>query len=256
MNCSQPAAAPILVRLGLAAALGACVGRLRRRRRPARFRRRLAQACGLPDPRHRRLQISGDDRLERGGGQRRQIRLDQGDRGRRPRRRALPGQLAGARSWPAFRTAPITSSIGAGRRSRRANWFEQNVPVEDDALPPALDVEPTPDFAHLPAPSRTQRDDRRHEGDARGNGAPFRQAADHLHLGRLLPSDPRRRRLRGLSDLGALDQAQPRRALRSRPWRFWQYQADGAIPGIEGDVDRNVVLRHARTMAGVPRRPE
>ncbi len=26
----------------------------------------------------------------------------------------------------------------------------------------------------------------------------------------------------------------------SREWKFWQYQADGSIPGIEGHVDRNV----------------
>ena len=26
----------------------------------------------------------------------------------------------------------------------------------------------------------------------------------------------------------------------SRTWKFWQYQADGAIPGIDGHVDRNV----------------
>ena len=37
-----------------------------------------------------------------------------------------------------------------------ATWFEQNVPVEDDALPPVLDVEATPEFAHLQAPSRTR----------------------------------------------------------------------------------------------------
>jgi lysozyme len=26
----------------------------------------------------------------------------------------------------------------------------------------------------------------------------------------------------------------------STPWVFWQYQADGHIPGIRGEVDRNV----------------
>ena len=38
-----------------------------------------------------------------------------------------------------------------------ATWFEENVPVEADALPPVLDVEPTPELAHLPSPSRTRR---------------------------------------------------------------------------------------------------
>ena len=52
--------------------------------------------------------------------QRRQIRLDQGDRRRRPRRRAFPAQLGGRQGGGHRERAPITSSIGAARRSRRS----------------------------------------------------------------------------------------------------------------------------------------
>ena len=192
---------------------GRRAGRLQRRRRPARLRRRLSQACGLSDSRHRRFQISGDDRLERGGEQRRQLRLDQGDRGRRPSRRALPGQLGGRQ---------------AGRHSARRLSLRLLVPPADRGSRPGssrtcrsrttrcprCSTSSRRRIENLPSPSRTATDHRRHEGDARRDGAPFRQAADHLHLGRLLRGDPLRRRLRGLFDLGALDQAPPRRALR------------------------------------------
>ena len=34
--------------------------------------------------------------------------------------------------------------------------------------------------------------------------------------------------------------AQPEARFRGRPWTFWQYTATGRVPGIEGEVDRNV----------------
>ncbi len=40
-----------------------------------------------------------------------------------------------------------------------------------------------------------------------------------------------------------------------RAWTFWQYQSDARLPGVRGNIDRNVFLRHARTMARVARRP-
>ena len=202
-----------LARFGWLAALtlGAC--RLRRRRLGhARLRRRLSQADRLSDPRHRRLQIPRDDRLERGREQRRQIRLDQGDRGRRPCRRAVPGQLAGREARrrsarrlslhvlvpDADRRSDLVRAERAGRGRRAAAGARRRADAR---------------LAHLPPPSRARPDDRRHESGARRNGAPFRQAAGHLHQPRLLQRDPRRRRLRRLSDLGALDQAQSGDAL-------------------------------------------
>ncbi len=34
--------------------------------------------------------------------------------------------------------------------------------------------------------------------------------------------------------------AEPHERYKSRPWTFWQYTATGRVPGIKGDVDRNV----------------
>ncbi len=72
-------------------------------------------------------------------------------------------------------------------------WFEKNVPPERDALPPVLDVEATPDSPDLPASSRTRGHPARHPRHARGDAALLRQEADHLHHGRFLPVDHRRR---------------------------------------------------------------
>ena len=34
--------------------------------------------------------------------------------------------------------------------------------------------------------------------------------------------------------------AEPHERYKDRPWTFWQYTATGRVPGIRGDVDRNV----------------
>ena len=65
-------------------------------------------------------------------------------------------------------------------------WFEQHVPIEADSLPPVLDVEFELRIENLPSPSRAATNHRGHEADAGGDGAPFRQAAGHLYLGRFL----------------------------------------------------------------------
>jgi lysozyme len=121
-----------------------------------------------------------------------------------------------------------------------ATWFEQNVPVEDDALPPVLDVEATPD-------SRTCK--RRLERDA--TIADIKVMLDEMerHFGKrpiIYTSVDFYQAI--LADGAFADypiwvrstKHNPAVPYGSRPWKFWQYQADGAIPGIEGDVDRNV----------------
>ena len=120
-----------------------------------------------------------------------------------------------------------------------ATWFEQNVPVEDDALPPVLDVEATPDsrtcHRHLDRESaiadmKVMLDEmERHFGkkpiiytsvdfyESILSGGAF---PDYLFWVRSTKHHPTVR-------YGA------------RPWTFWQYQADGHVPGIDGKVDRN-----------------
>ena len=119
------------------------------------------------------------------------------------------------------------------------SWFEQNVPVEDDALPPVLDVEATP----------TSRTCHRHlTQDAAIADMKVMLEEMERHYGKrpiiyttvdfyeAILSDGAFMRL---SDLGALDQAPSGGQLRSRAWHFWQYQSDGPMPGIEGHVDRD-----------------
>lgn len=118
-------------------------------------------------------------------------------------------------------------------------WFEKNVPVEADALPPVLDVEATPD-------SHTCR--RRLEKER--TVADMRTMLEEMerHYGRrpiiyttvdfyaAILSDG------ALSDYPIWVRStkhHPAVRYGSRDWRFWQYQADGATPGIEGHVDQD-----------------
>ncbi len=88
------------------------------------------------------LEVPGRHRLERSRRQRGQVRLDQSDRGRRSRRRALPGQLD--RRENRWRARRLSFRLLVPPADGGDNFFEQNAPVEDDALPPVLDVEATP----------------------------------------------------------------------------------------------------------------
>jgi lysozyme len=120
-----------------------------------------------------------------------------------------------------------------------AIWFEQNVPVEDDALPPVLDVEPTPD-------SRTCR--RHLERDA--TVADMKVMLDEMerHFGKrpiiYTSVDFYRAILAGgaFADYPIWVRStkhNPAVPYGDRDWKFWQYRADGTVPGIEGYVDRN-----------------
>jgi lysozyme len=120
-----------------------------------------------------------------------------------------------------------------------ANWFEQNVPVEDDALPPVLDVESDSE-------SRTCH---RHL-EQQQTIADMKVMLDEMerHFGKrpiIYTSVDFYEAI--LSDGAFMDypiwvrstRRHPAVRYGSRPWKFWQYQADGSIPGIEGHVDRN-----------------
>ena len=123
--------------------------------------------------------------------------------------------------------------------SEEVAWFEQNTPVEPDALPPVLDVEPTPD-------SKTCR---RHL-DPQSTQADMRVVLEEMerHFGKrpiIYTSVDFYEAI--LSDGAFSDyplwvrstKHHPSVRYGSRDWKFWQYQADGHIPGIEGKVDRN-----------------
>jgi lysozyme len=123
--------------------------------------------------------------------------------------------------------------------NEEVSWFEQNVPVEDDALPPVLDVEATPTsqtcHRHLDQPSAI---------------ADMKVMLEEMerHYGRrpvIYTSVDFYEAI--LSDGAFSDypiwvrstKHHPSVRYGSRQWRFWQYQSDGATPGIVGHVDQN-----------------
>jgi lysozyme len=126
------------------------------------------------------------------------------------------------------------------RPIEEATWFEENVPVEDDALPPVLDVEPTPD-------SKTCR--RHLERDQ--TIADMKVVLDEMerHFGKRPIIYTSVEFYRAILSGGAFadypiwvrsTKHNPALPYGDRDWKFWQYQADGIVPGIDGDVDRNV----------------
>ena len=113
-----------------------------------------------------------------------------------------------------------------------ATWFEQNVPVEEDALPPVLDVEPTPE-------SKTC--NRHLEREAAIADMKVMLEEMERHFGKrpiIYTSVDFYEAI--LSDGAFADypiwvrstKHHPAVRYGSRQWKFWQYQADGAIPGI------------------------
>jgi lysozyme len=124
--------------------------------------------------------------------------------------------------------------------NEEVSWFEQNVPVESDALPPVLDVEPTPTsqtcHRHLDKESvipemRVMLEEmERHYGKR-----PIIYTSVDFYEAIL--SDG------AFSDYPIWVRStkhHPSVRYGSRKWRFWQYQADGSTPGIVGHVDQNV----------------
>ncbi len=119
-------------------------------------------------------------------------------------------------------------------------WFEQNVPVEADSLPPVLDVEATPD-------SRTCHKHLQQQQTI----ADMKLMLDEMqrYFGKkpiIYTSVDFYQAI--LSDGAFSDYPMWVRSTKyyptvkygDRSWMLWQYQADGHIPGIRGEVDRNV----------------
>jgi lysozyme len=117
--------------------------------------------------------------------------------------------------------------------------FEQNAPVENDALPPVLDVEATP----------TSRTCHRHLTQE-GAIAEMKVMLDEMerHYGKrpvIYTTVDFYQSI--LADGAFMDypiwvrstKYQPSVKYGPRPWHFWQYQSDGSIAGIQVHVDRD-----------------
>ncbi len=119
-------------------------------------------------------------------------------------------------------------------------WFEQNVPVEAGALPPVLDVESDSESRTCHKylePSQTISDIKMMLRDMEQyfGKKPIIYTSVDFYQAILSQGD--------FSDYPMWVRStkyHPSVKYGSTPWVFWQYQADGHIPGIRGEVDRNV----------------
>ena len=119
------------------------------------------------------------------------------------------------------------------------NNFEQNAPVEDDALPPVLDVEATPTsptcHRHL-----TQ------DGAIADMQVMLQEMERHYGKRPIIYTTVDFYEAI-LSDGALMDypiwvrstKHHPSVKYGSRAWHFWQYQSDGRVPGIGGKVDKD-----------------
>jgi lysozyme len=119
-------------------------------------------------------------------------------------------------------------------------FFEQNAPVEDDALPPVLDVEATP----------TSPTCHRHLTQS-GAIADMKVMLEEMerHYGKRPIIYTTVDFYEAILSDGAFSdypiwvrstRHHPAVKYGSRAWAFWQYQSDGQTPGINGNVDRDV----------------
>ncbi len=123
--------------------------------------------------------------------------------------------------------------------SEEMSWFEQNVPVDANALPPVLDVEATP----------TSRTCKRHLD--RASAVPEMRAMlqeMERHFGKRPVIYSTVDFYAAILSGGELSEYpiwvrsvkhHPAVKYAGRDWAFWQYQSDGYVPGIQGKVDRN-----------------
>jgi lysozyme len=121
----------------------------------------------------------------------------------------------------------------------QAEWFRRHIPVDPDALPPVLDVEWN---GHSKTcPRKVSR-----ELALEKIRLMLRELEMHTGKKPIIYTDItfHQEILEGeLNDypfwLRSVA-AEPEERYRNRRWSFWQYTTTGRIPGIRGDVDRNV----------------
>ncbi|SMQ85929.1 lysozyme [Devosia lucknowensis] len=122
--------------------------------------------------------------------------------------------------------------------AEQAAWFVQNVPADPSALPPVLDLEWNNHSSCKVKPSKADALEKinvmltameRHTGKL-----PIIYTDMNFH--RDILEDvylPNTFWLRSTA-------AEPHERYKNRPWTFWQYTQTGVVPGVKGEVDRNV----------------
>lgn len=123
------------------------------------------------------------------------------------------------------------------------NWFKQHVPVDPQALPPVLDVEATPTSKKCKRTlhrEETLRDMRMLREMERHYGKkPVIYVTVDFYASIMHPNE--------FSDYPVWVRStkySPNVPYPGRRWTFWQYQSDGRVPGIKGNVDKNAFHGH------------
>jgi len=123
--------------------------------------------------------------------------------------------------------------------SEQADWFVRNVPRDPDALPPVLDLE-----WHTHSKTCPQKISR----ELALKKIKIILEAMEQHTGKrpIIYTDPMFHRdvLRGefksyqfwLRSVAA----EPHEIYPDRAWAFWQFTTTGSVPGVKGEVDRNI----------------
>ena len=122
--------------------------------------------------------------------------------------------------------------------SEQAAWFTQNVPFDPSALPPVLDLEWNNYSSCKTKPNKADALEKirlmldvmeRHSGKL-----PIIYTDMNFHRDILAGEYfPNAFWLRSTA-------AEPQERYDNRPWTFWQYTQTGVVPGVRGEVDRNV----------------
>jgi lysozyme len=123
----------------------------------------------------------------------------------------------------------------------QAMWFMLNVPADPDALPPVLDVEWNGHSRNCPhkVPRKVALEKIR-----------VLLKAMQAHTGKrpVIYTDPKFYRDVLVGELTDYHfwlrsvAAEPQKIYPNRPWLFWQFTQTGHVPGIKGEVDRNVYV--------------
>jgi lysozyme len=123
----------------------------------------------------------------------------------------------------------------------QAQWFSQHIPNDPDALPPVLDVEWNGHSRTCPRKISAEK--------ARAKMRVMLEELEQLTGKRpIIYTDITFHAdvIEGTSEFDKYPfwvrsvAAPPRERYTNRPWSFWQYTTTGRVPGIKGDVDRNV----------------
>ena len=133
--------------------------------------------------------------------------------------------------------------------AEQAIWFSHAVPQDRTQLPPVLDLEWN--HASVTCPKKVPRDEAL---------AKIRKMLEVMeyHTGKrpIIYTDINFHRdvleseFRGHEFWLRSVAAEPHERYRNRPWTFWQYTATGRVPGVAGDVDRNVFSGTERDWEG------